>query len=80
VNYIHALNLSQPATQLKMPAVSNRVPALRVTSAPGVYELQATSNFTAWSAVTMASTTTNALNVTDPGATNAPRRFYRTRQ
>ena len=80
VNHIRSLNLSQPPTQLRMLSVSNRVPTLQITSAPGVYELQSTTNLVNWSIATTLNAVTNQLGVTDAGATNAPRRFYRTRQ
>jgi hypothetical protein len=80
VNYVRALNLAQPATRLQMLAVSNRVPSLKISGAPGVYELQASTNLVNWSAVATASTATNSVQLKDAGATNHPQRFYRTRQ
>jgi|GEM_PF-873643 len=80
VNYLRALNLAQPATQLKVLAVSNRVPVLQISGAPGAYEFQASTNLLNWSIVTTTSTATSSLWVQDTGATNFPRRFYRARQ
>jgi hypothetical protein len=80
VNYIQSLNQSAPATQLKIVGVSNGVPSLRISGAPGVYELQRTSNFVQWTNVATIGSATNQINVKDDTATNAPRRFYRTRQ
>jgi hypothetical protein len=80
VNYVRSLNLSQPATQLKLLSISNHVPTVQVTGPPGAYELQTTSNFTTWSAVTTATTSTTTLNLSDSTATNSPKRFYRAGQ
>lgn len=80
VNHIRSLNLAQPATQLKMLSVSNRVPSLQISGSPGAYELQASTNLANWSVVTTVNTTTNTLLLKDAGATNNARRFYRTRQ
>jgi len=35
VNYIRSLNLSAPATQLRILSVSNRIPSLQISGAPG---------------------------------------------
>ncbi len=80
VNLVRSLNESAPATRLKVLSLTNRVPTLQISGAPGVYELQASSNVLHWSAVKTVSAATNQINVTDVSATNAPRRFYRTRQ
>jgi len=80
VNYIRSLNLAQQPTQLKVLAVSNGVPALQLTGAAGVYELQASTNLANWSATATVAIPTNTLLVTDAGATNVVKRFYRTRQ
>jgi len=80
VNYVRSLNQSAPATWLKLSVVSNGVSSLKISGAPGAYELQASSNFLHWSAVTTVSGATNQIDVTDSTATNASRRFYRTRQ
>jgi hypothetical protein len=80
VNYVQSLNQSAPATHLKFIAMSNGVPALRISGAPGVYELQTTSNLLEWSAAANVSGATNQINVMDFTATNAVRRLYRTRQ
>lgn len=80
VNYLRTLNLAQPATQLQMLTASNHVPSLQISGAPGVYELQASTNLATWSVVITSSTTTNTLQVKDTGATNYSKRFYRTRQ
>ena len=80
VNYIRALNLAAPATQLEISRLTNGVPMVQINGAPGAYELQATSNLVNWSSVTTASSRTNLINMTDATGTNAARRFYRTRQ
>ena len=80
VNYVRSLNLSQPATQLKITGVTNGVPSLQISGVPGTYELQATSNLANWSAIATVSAASNKVSVTDSSATNMPRRFYRTRQ
>jgi hypothetical protein len=80
VNYVRFLNQSAPATQLKMLGLSNGVPSLRISGAPGVYELQTTSNLAHWSAATNVSGATSQINVLDGSATNMGRRFYRTSQ
>jgi hypothetical protein len=80
VNYIRALNQSVPATQLKLVSLSNRVPLLQISGAPGTYELQATSNFANWFPLTNVNAGTSSIAVPDPGASNSAWRFYRTRQ
>ena len=80
VNYIRSLNLSAPATQLRVLSVSNRVPSLRISGAPGTYELQATSNLATWFPLATVSTATSAVSVRDTSATNSSGRLYRTRQ
>jgi len=80
VNYLRSLNLAQPATQLQLLTVSNRVPSLRISGAAGVYELQASTNLQNWSPIITARTATNILQVKDAGAPNFSKRFYRTRQ
>ena len=80
VNCIRSLNLAQPATQLKILSVSNRMPSLQLTGAAGVYELQASTNLASWSASATVVIPTNTLVMKDTGATNISRRFYRTRQ
>jgi hypothetical protein len=61
--YIAGPNLSAPATQLRILSVSNRVPSLRISGAPGTYELQAPSNLANWFPLATVSTTTNTVNV-----------------
>jgi Spherulation-specific family 4 len=80
VKYIRSLNQSAPATELKILSLSNRVPSLRISGAPGTYELQATSNLANWFPLATVHTDTNAVNVQDSSATNAAGRLYRTRQ
>jgi hypothetical protein len=60
--------------------MSNGVASLRISGAPGVYELQTTSNLLQWSAAAKVSGVTNQFDVMDITATNAARRLYRTRQ
>jgi len=80
VNTIRALNLAQPATQLKVLSASNGVAWLQIAGAPGVYEMLASSNLRDWSVLAVAGTAANVFNVTDTNATGRPQRFYRTRQ
>ncbi|MEY4917982.1 MAG: hypothetical protein RL616_1895 [Verrucomicrobiota bacterium] len=80
VNYIRSQNLAQPATQLRVLSVSNRVPTLQINGSPGAYELQASTNLASWTAIVIVSTKTNTLPVQDSTATNSSKRFYRTRQ
>ena len=80
VNTIRAWNLAQPATQLKLLPAGNGASRLQITGAPGVYELQTSSNLTDWSALAIAGTASNTLSVTDTNAAGRPQRFYRTRQ
>jgi hypothetical protein len=80
VNYIRSLNQSAPATELEILSVSNGVPSVRISGAPGTYELQATSNLASWFPLTTVNTATNTVNVQDTTATNAAGRLYRTRQ
>jgi len=80
VNFIRSLNQSAPATRLKVLSVSNGIPSLRLTGAPGTYELQATSNLANWFSLGIVSTPTNTTDVTDTGASNSSSRVYRTRQ
>lgn len=80
VNYVQLLNQSAPATRLKLLGLSNGVPTLQISGAPGAYELQTTSNLLDWWAAMTVSSTTTQLNVSDSTVRNAVRRFYRTRQ
>jgi len=49
-----------------------------LTGEPRVFEVQATTNFVSWTTLTNASGVTNGLlQLTDTGATNEARRFYR---
>ena len=80
VNFIRSLNQSEPVTELKMLNVSNGVSSLRISGAPGVYELQTTSNLVQWAATTNVSSASSQFNVMDKSATNDSKRFYRTRQ
>ena len=80
VSYVRWLNQSAPATQMKVLSVSNGVPSLQITGAPGTYELQATSNLASWFALAIIRTATNTVNVQDASATNSSGRLYRTRQ
>jgi hypothetical protein len=80
VNFIRAQNQAAPATQLKLLGVSNSVPRLQISGAPGVYELQASSNFLRWSAAGIIIVTSNLVTIPDLGASNAAMRWYRTRQ
>jgi hypothetical protein len=80
VYYIQALNQSAPVTQIKLIGISNGMSSLRISGAPGVYELQTSSNLLQWSAATNISGTTSQINVLDVTATNEANRLYRTRQ
>lgn len=80
VDYIRSLNQSAPATQLRVLSLSNRIPSLQISGAPGTYELQATSNLANWFPITTVNAATNAVNVKDATATNSAGRLYRTRQ
>jgi len=80
VNYIRSLNLSAPTTQLRILSVSNRIPSLQISGAPGTYDLQATSNLANWFSLATVSTATNTVNLKDTSATNSSGRLYRTRQ
>jgi hypothetical protein len=80
VEYIRSLNPSAPATRLAVLGVSNNAPNLRLTGAAGVYELQATSNFSSWFTVRNVSAPTGTNTIPETSATNADKRFYRTRQ
>jgi len=80
VNYIHSLNLAQPAAQLQVLSMSQRGPNLQLTGPAGVYELQASTNLASWSAMATVAIPTNTLTVEDADATNYSSRFYRTRQ
>ncbi|HEU5396073.1 MAG TPA: spherulation-specific family 4 protein, partial [Verrucomicrobiae bacterium] len=71
VNYIRSVNLSQPPTQLRLLSVSNGVAALRISGAPGVYELQASPDLTTWSAATMVDLQTNSGDVMDSAPPNS---------
>jgi hypothetical protein len=80
VNYVHSLNGAQPPTQLTMLSFSNGVPELQINGAPGVYELQASSNLVDWAFAAMLDVSVNTQTVRDAGANNSSRRFYRARQ
>ncbi len=55
-------------------------PILQPTGTPGTYEVQATSNFLNWAAVRTVNTANGTLIFSDPTATNASARLYRTAQ
>jgi hypothetical protein len=80
VNYVRSLNLGAPATQLTAGGFSNGVPVVELTGATGVYELEATSNFSDWSITATQDITTVPGSFVDAGAINVDWRFYRTVQ
>lgn len=80
VNYIQGLNKSAPATYLNFIALSNGLPTVRIMGAPGVYELQSSSNLVEWSTAAIVNQSAAELDVTDSGARNSLNRLYRTRQ
>ena len=80
VNFLQSLNQTAPATRIALNGITNKVPTLKITGAPGAYELQATSNLSSWSAVRVLNTTTGTGTVSDVTATNRTAIFYRTRQ
>jgi spherulation-specific family 4 protein len=80
VNYIRSLNQSAPGTRLSIATPTNGRASLQVSGAPGVYEIQATSNLVNWSAIGIISSSSNLANFTDSASINLPRRSYRTRQ
>ncbi|HWY78348.1 MAG TPA: chitobiase/beta-hexosaminidase C-terminal domain-containing protein, partial [Verrucomicrobiae bacterium] len=54
---------------------------LGLSGVPGnKYVLQASTNLVNWTALSTNTASTNLLNLSDPGATNFPRRFYRVLQ
>ena len=80
VSLVRSLNQSAPATQLKISAARGGVATVQISGAPGTYELQAAPDLLSWSVLATVSAATNRFSVTDPAATNAARRYYRTRQ
>jgi hypothetical protein len=50
---------------------------LTVYGDPGVVDIHASSNLTAWSWLVTVTNTSGQVVYTDPGATNQPRRFYK---
>jgi hypothetical protein len=75
VNYVLSVNQSAPAAHLKLLGISNGVPSLQISGAPGAYELQTTSNLLDWWAAMTVSGATTQLNVIDTTATNAAGRL-----
>ena len=65
VSYIQSLNQFAPATRLKLLGISNSVPSLQISGAPGAFELQTTFNLPDWWSATTVSSTTTQLNVID---------------
>lgn len=55
-------------------------PTFQPIGTPGTYEVQATSNFLNWTAVRTVNTANGTLIFSDPTATNASARFFRTAQ
>ena len=54
---------------------------LQLAGVPGSnYVLQATTNFSIWTAISTNNAASNMLNLMDPGAANFPYRFYRVLQ
>ncbi|MSU57386.1 MAG: hypothetical protein EXS35_04270 [Pedosphaera sp.] len=60
--------------------MTNKIPSLQLTGAPGTYEIQAASNFSNWFPIRTVNTPTGTATLADSSATNAPARFYRTAQ
>jgi hypothetical protein len=77
---VQSLNTAEPATRVAVTGVTNRVPTLKFTGAPGAYEIQSTSNFSNWSALGVVNTSTGTGTVSDVTATNRAAGFYRTMQ
>ena len=80
VNYIRSLNQAMPPTVLQLTITSNGLASVHLSGAPGTYELQTSTNLLDWSVARTVRVGTNRLDVTGGAATNAIRRFYRTRQ
>lgn len=80
VNYVRSMNLAQPATQLSLMSLSDQVPRLQISGAPGAYEVQASTNLTSWPPIAIVDATTNSVQFKDLLGTNFSGRYYRTRQ
>lgn len=79
VNLVQAWNQAAPATRIRL-TMTNQIPTLNFTGAPGVYEVQATSNLANWTPLQNFYTPTGTGTVPDRTATNRAARFYRTGQ
>jgi Spherulation-specific family 4 len=80
VALVQGLNAAMPATHVALAGVTNQVPTLKILGAPGAYEIQATTNFSNWTALQVLNTPTGTGTVADATATGRPASFYRTRQ
>ena len=80
VLYVQSLNAAEPSTRLAVTGVTNHIPTLKVSGAPGAYEIQTTSNLSSWTALPLFNTPTGTGTVSDATATNRPASFYRTMQ
>jgi hypothetical protein len=80
VNFVQALNVAAPGTRIKLTGMTNGIPTLNVTGAVGAYQIQATSNFAAWTPLQVLYTPTGTGTVADVTATNRTASFYRTQQ
>ena len=80
ISLVQSINQSAPSTRLALTGMTNRIPSLQISGAPGMYEVQATSNFATWFQVGTVNLSVAETNFTDATATNRRASFYRTRQ
>jgi len=77
VSLIQSLNQNAPVTRLRISGVTNQIPALQISGAPGTYEIQTSTNLSNWVAAQMVNAPTNPLSFNAAPVTNTALRFYR---
>jgi hypothetical protein len=80
VNFIQVLNQAAPPTHISVTGITNQIPSLQISGAPGTYELQAAPNLSDWFPVQNVNMPTSPATLNDFTASNTNLRFYRTRQ
>lgn len=82
VGLVQSLNQSAPATQITIAGITNSIPSLKITGAPGVYEIQMASatNFSNWMQLQLLNMPAGTGTISDASALNRSNSFYRTLQ
>jgi hypothetical protein len=79
VEYARLLNQFAKATRLSVREFSNAVSVIRLSGAPGVYQLESSTNLAAWSPALLLQTTTSNTDITVSNG-SLPRLFFRSLQ